>query len=463
MNENMSEKKDDKLEGKQPLSLWRRILLWLILLAVVLLGLLMVASYLMGKQVGAEIVKIHEAGEPVGFSDLEGGFIQSSPAEDAASYYTEVLVKMPPKAAERMGRINLSYRQNMLTLSASEFPGELRKNVTESLVPLQPVMEKLDKGAELPLSSFDIGIKQGIQVCQERLQRVRTAIFLSSLRTLDLVMRGESDAAANSAISTLKMLRILDTYPTLALSTFRATSVSLACDDIRLLLQRCRPSEESLAKLQKVLSEAIPASILEKTFLAERVYQIENARNLIPGDITSQFLDEQVPDLPERLSKPSAFLMRLRLRRKSTQYFCDMAWLIAAARCPWPEPLDIIDSGASARKSRRLVSTGSAFVRWTAKTLVIARCTLLAVAIERCHRAHDELPASLDDVLPIYVASIPSDPFTGDKLLYHRDEEGYVVYSVGVDRQDNGGLVEPKSGETSPQDRGIRINFGKSE
>ena len=88
MNENVSEKKDDKLEGKRPLLLWRRILLWLILLAVVLLGLLMAAGYLMGKQVGAEIVKIHEAGEPLGFSDLEGGFIQSSPAEDAASYYT---------------------------------------------------------------------------------------------------------------------------------------------------------------------------------------------------------------------------------------------------------------------------------------------------------------------------------------------------------------------------------------
>jgi hypothetical protein len=81
----------------------------------------------------------------------------------------------------------------------------------------------------------------------------------------------------------------------------------------------------------------------------------------------------------------------------------------------------------------------------------------LAIAIERYRRSHGELPRSLDDVSGAYIDSIPLDPFTGERILYGWDEEGYVVYSVGHNRQDDGGYVRPKAGEKNPQDLGLRL------
>ncbi len=142
-----------------------------------------------------------------------------------------------------------------------------------------------------------------------------------------------------------------------------------------------------------------------------------------------------------------------------------MTQLIAIARRPWPGPFDAIvgDIPESAKKSNKLFSNSAAFVRLTARAFVAARCTMLAIGIERYHRSQGELPGSLDDVLGAYIDSIPLDPFTGKQLLYSYDEENYVVYSVGINRQDDGGSVIPKADGKIPQDMGLRIHFRKPE
>jgi hypothetical protein len=40
----------------------------------------------------------------------------------------------------------------------------------------------------------------------------------------------------------------------------------------------------------------------------------------------------------------------------------------------------------------------------------------------------------------------PRDPWSGKKLLYRAEGAGYVLYSVGYDGADNGGVAKPVSG-----------------
>ncbi len=454
-----------ELKKKKPLPWWRRILLGLILIAMGLLTALMLASYVVGRQLGAEVINISEAGEPLTFSDLEAGLGQSTAGEDAARYYFEALMSIKPWDVGDLARVNTFYRRNILFLPANQFPDKLRERITQNLVDSRPVLEKFDKGAALPLSHFDIGIEQGIQVCATNLRRVRTAAFLLSLRTLNLALQGEDENAADSAIIMLKMIRIFDTRPIMVLHAAKVALVGLVCEDIRLLLERGRLSEKSLAKLQKALLEAIPANTLERMFFGERVYQLEIGRNLIPEDITSRLLQDKVPDLPERVLMPGTFRKRLRIRQRSTWYLRNMAWLITAARRPWPEPLDVIvdNAPASAGKPSKLVSSAVPFVRLTGEVLAFMRCTVLAIAIERYRFSNGELPSSLDDICPGYIDSVLLDPYTGKKLLYSRDEETYVVYSAGIDRQDDSGSIMPEAGEKGSRDRGLRIHFRKPE
>lgn len=185
----------------------------------------------------------------------------------------------------------------------------------------------------------------------------------------------------------------------------------------------------------------------------------------MPAGIVSQFLLDKAPDLQERLPLPSTFWGRLRLRHKSTQYFRDMAWLITVARRPWPQPLDAVADNIpkSAAKTSGLLSSADGFIRLTGEILAFVRCTILAVAVERYYCAADALPASLNELLPAYIDSIPIDPFTGSRLLYRRDQNSFVVYSVGLNRKDDNGSVMPSADGASSPDRGLHIHLHKGE
>jgi hypothetical protein len=55
---------------------------------------------------------------------------------------------------------------------------------------------------------------------------------------------------------------------------------------------------------------------------------------------------------------------------------------------------------------------------------------------------HDEhtLPERLEDLKPRYLPSVPEDPFSGTPLVYRRLRAGFLLYSVGPDGTDHGGL-----------------------
>jgi len=72
----------------------------------------------------------------------------------------------------------------------------------------------------------------------------------------------------------------------------------------------------------------------------------------------------------------------------------------------------------------------------------IAKTRLLMVdlAIQAYQEENNDLPDTLETLVPEYLPSMPLDPFTFRPLTYVRSDEGYLVYSVGYDEIDNGGL-----------------------
>jgi hypothetical protein len=81
------------------------------------------------------------------------------------------------------------------------------------------------------------------------------------------------------------------------------------------------------------------------------------------------------------------------------------------------------------------------------RTATILRSASVACAIERFRNAHEgQLPASLTDLIPAYLPSIPPDPATGQPLRFRPLNPGYVVYGVGLDADDNQGNSDRKLG-----------------
>jgi len=83
----------------------------------------------------------------------------------------------------------------------------------------------------------------------------------------------------------------------------------------------------------------------------------------------------------------------------------------------------------------------------------------------RIHRIrHGEWPESLGRLVPDILEDLPLDPFTGDPYVYRRGGRGFIVYSLGSNRRDDGGretwvitqMVMPEDDDWSWREGGIR-------
>jgi RNA polymerase sigma factor (sigma-70 family) len=63
----------------------------------------------------------------------------------------------------------------------------------------------------------------------------------------------------------------------------------------------------------------------------------------------------------------------------------------------------------------------------------------LAFALATYRGEHQRYPVKLDELTPEYLAEVPSDLFSGKALIYRASENGYLLYSVGVNGRDDGG------------------------
>ena len=85
--------------------------------------------------------------------------------------------------------------------------------------------------------------------------------------------------------------------------------------------------------------------------------------------------------------------------------------------------------------------------------------TLTALALELYHRRHGEYPSSLAALTPQWLPKVPPDRYDGQPLKYRLVDGQPLLYSVGVDRKDDGGrLLNVPNVATDAPDRESRAN-----
>jgi hypothetical protein len=60
--------------------------------------------------------------------------------------------------------------------------------------------------------------------------------------------------------------------------------------------------------------------------------------------------------------------------------------------------------------------------------------------------SNGRLPKDIHDLVPEFLPLLPLDTFDGEPLRYKQLPSGFVVYSVGADRIDDGGKERPPKG-----------------
>jgi hypothetical protein len=84
---------------------------------------------------------------------------------------------------------------------------------------------------------------------------------------------------------------------------------------------------------------------------------------------------------------------------------------------------------------------------------------VILIAAERHRMAHGRFPDSIEAIDPAFLATQPIDPFSGKPFYFKSDGDGgLIVYSVGHDKNDGGGMkLEPRKFTENGADVGFRL------
>lgn len=202
----------------------------------------------------------------------------------------------------------------------------------------------------------------------------------------------------------------------------------------------------------EIVRYASEASIFDDTL--QRVYTDDGRGN---GRVTAKgmrFMHEIIsgPDAHTQrgLADPIATAMLADRASMKREYDALMAAAIAAARRPlwtWSgDPGEHIDARTSDFLWRQRYAIIADLIAAVGKAASAAHrytqtrdATLVAIAVTLSKRRTGAYPASLESLVPDLLPAIPPDVFDGEPIRYTLIDGLPVIYSVGVDRKDDGG------------------------
>jgi hypothetical protein len=337
---------------------------------------------------------------------------------------------------------------------------ERARALEQELAGLAEALAEARALAELPAGRFPLTFERvTINTKLEHLQSVRA---VNSLLTRDAglwLQRGEAPKALRSCRAALNAGRSVGDEPTAVSQLVRIACVTHALDAFERVLAQTEIEPRELAEWQRLLAEEErhPAFLIAAR--GERAMLHALLDGLGKGEIG---LDELGDKELGRKDQPAA-LYRLVIREDHQRLFPSMALCVEAARAAehhrealmthFHAEMVALPDGPVKRLVPALNKLEPATRRLTARLRSLNAC----VAAERYRHERGAWPASLAGLVPVYLPAPPRDPFEDAPLKLRRLPDGLVIYSVGVNKVDNGGAIRPTAPGELPVDFGCQI------
>ncbi|MBP7705908.1 MAG: hypothetical protein KA243_01550 [Candidatus Aminicenantes bacterium] len=231
--------------------------------------------------------------------------------------------------------------------------------------------------------------------------------------------------------------------------TQMAFLISLACANLltQPLADICRGREiaaEDLTRLMAVLEPGPRRDRLALAWRGERIAFVEVGAYLLEGDLGDL---GSVWEGRHWWHKIAIWLARPLVKRDLRRSLPSYEFLEAQAKLPYYQCRDALRARDEelqskpwyAIASKMMIGSAEAAFMKTAKTeaITLASRTGLACRLYKSRTGH--YPQTLDELVPGLLSEVPIDPFTGKPLVYRREGEGFIVYSLGSNEKDDGG------------------------
>jgi hypothetical protein len=279
----------------------------------------------------------------------------------------------------------------------------------------------------------------------KRLLTAKGLARLMYLRTVYLARQGRAGRAAESLVSSLHMQRLFEREPGLLTHLVKVACVSLCVHALPTVLETGQLSDQELARVESALAEGDPANGLGQVWAGELVLALERSRDPMKGLLAEGGPDTLPTTGPTPIRGSGNWLEDPSYRCMVAETLRVYARFAEVARKAWPEAINAVQEipakghGPFGEPREILVPTFKRSFGLTGHTIGMVRSAQVAVMVERYRLAKGCLPGSLQELREFIGHDLPPDPFTGRELIYKVQPDGFLVYSVGDDKTDDGG------------------------
>jgi hypothetical protein len=392
---------------------------------------------------------------------LDAWYKQVPPAEDAALICAEAFA-LPVFGDSFQLSSKLPQRED-LPPRGQKLTGEAKDKLAAVLAESRAALDVLHSIPPAARSRYPIDLKQGALTLLPHLGKSKGAINLLGAEALLYSANGQPDNAVQSLEAAGRVTESLGEEPLLISHLVRIAEWAIIISRVERILNETALSDAQLAQLQKALAPAERPASLARVLAGERAFGLsifidQNAqRQMFSSAATGTTMSVQNLSMSAGLT----LLKVTGLFQKDKAFFLDvMSTNVAAAELDYSERLKRGQQAASLAASSHfcifsrmlLPALSKVFLR-DAEHIARLRVAQTAVAIERYCLAHgNALPASLDQLVPNCLDYPLLDPIDDQPLRFKKTNRSYVVYSIGVDGNDDGGLEPNPKQSSAPHD-----------
>ena len=400
------------------------------------------------------------AGYPVSLADLEAAYVLPEGAQNAADLYEKafVLLNEPNEAAQELLPVRGNY---MRQEGEPPYPPQVMETVRQELEKNTEYLELLDQAARIEHCLFDRDFSDPYRI-SVNLTQVKKAAQILNERNLLLAQNGQTDELFESMQTLIDLPNCLAAQPQLIDHLVMIAIEAMTAESLEDSLNMTRFSDEQLATLQQQYRDMHQQDTMTPGWITERAGLIESL-DMPPFKLLEGYSYGGSPSIIEKTVCLLYYLSGLK-KHDSVMLLDFYQQQIDICQLPYHQQLAEIE-----KLEREIASypwyhyglhlmTGS-LSRINEITLRVKgalQTAETALAIERYRLKHDSLPDTLQALVPEFIETIYLDPFDGKPIRYVKYEDGYMLYTIGEDGIDNGGLdreqMSKKLGGTSSKE-----------
>jgi hypothetical protein len=366
-----------------------------------------------------------------------------------------------PKGSERLRAFR---DKSTAEIRRGEFSAAEVEQLTTEVADHAAHREAVREALARPQFRFPLQLAAGAGTLMPHLARMKEVALEFRAEGWLAVQLGDADRAIRALTDSASLAQLLQDEPILISQLVRISGCALALSQAEQLLSRLRLDEHHLGAVETAIRSLSQGDGFRDSMIHERACGIAMFENpkMLSAEVNRE---EDSPENQYGLSLALAAYGVTGLRQADKVVFlATFEHQLTNAPLNAPERLSAVEAAGSNVLQRikafppKIISgillPGLSRAAQKFCHLDAHRdAALTALAIERFRRAHDgALPETLQQLVPTWLPKIPTDIFDGQPLRYRRLDSGYVVYSVGPDRLDNGGKERPKKGNVKKFD-----------